>query len=426
MRVLITVLALFALFTVNFVNGQAPASTANPNASAAARAVHEWTSNAPGVIVGQFGSYGDQTSIASANQQIADIFRRTGQRPALTGFDYHRPDKTLEQSIADANQYLTDRWNEGYLVTLSWHAWNPCNAVAKSRLEYPTPAQDGRRVLPGGDCRNAWVNALDTVAAGLQVLEDRGVVVFWRPFHEMNGAWFWWHQQPQDVFVSMWRDMFDYFTRVKGLDNLLWVYSPNTAWDRWAQRADFYYPGDAYVDWVSLDEYMEEGETELELNAFNSYNQLAAINKPFGLFEFGAIPASGAAWNTKTYCWSRLIDDLTRKYPEIRLFQAWEYVWQIGRNPYTCQRELMEHPQSITLSDLPNFRSGGVVTVPTVPPTISPTPTIWLPSPTPLATNTPRPTASPQPTATPPPACWVSVYREVTGQAAVLVERRPC
>jgi len=46
------------------------------------------------------------------------------------------------------------------------------------------------------------------------------VVVLWRPFHEMNGDWFWWGGKDPDVFIQIWRHMFDYFTKTKDLDNL--------------------------------------------------------------------------------------------------------------------------------------------------------------------------------------------------------------
>jgi mannan endo-1,4-beta-mannosidase len=36
---------------------------------------------------------------------------------------------------------------------------------------------------------------LDIVAEGLNELQQANVTVLNRPFHEMNGAWFWWGNQ---------------------------------------------------------------------------------------------------------------------------------------------------------------------------------------------------------------------------------------
>lgn len=91
------------------------------------------------------------------------------------------------------------------------------------------------------------VRELDDIAAGLQQLRDAGVVVLWRPFHEMNGGWFWWGAKKPDVFMQLWRQMFDYFTVQKKLNNLLWVYAANTG-----GRTTAFYPGDGYVDLVGV------------------------------------------------------------------------------------------------------------------------------------------------------------------------------
>jgi mannan endo-1,4-beta-mannosidase len=47
--------------------------------------------------------------------------------------------------------------------------------------------------------------------------------------------------------------MFYYLTNTKQLHNLLWVYSP----DQSRSEPSKYYPGDAYVDIVSLDVYTD-------------------------------------------------------------------------------------------------------------------------------------------------------------------------
>jgi mannan endo-1,4-beta-mannosidase len=47
--------------------------------------------------------------------------------------------------------------------------------------------------------------------------------------------------------------MFYYLTNTKQLHNLLWVYSP----DQSRSEPSKYYPGDSYVDIVSLDVYID-------------------------------------------------------------------------------------------------------------------------------------------------------------------------
>jgi len=80
---------------------------------------------------------------------------------------------------------------------------------------------------PDTDTHQRWMQELDLTAEGLKELKDAGVVVLWRPFHEMNGGWFWWGAKEPEQFIALWRHMFDYFSKTKSLDNLLWVYGPN-------------------------------------------------------------------------------------------------------------------------------------------------------------------------------------------------------
>lgn len=309
------------------------------------------------VMVGQFGMFGSGSTAEIAEEQLDSIFQLSGQYPAITGADFTRPDKSFQDAIDETVTWLNQKWHEGYLVTASWHTPNPCGG------SYKWPEEGARfnlaRVLPGGNCRSAYVAMLDQIAAALLTLQNNGVVVLWRPFHEMNGPWFWWGAQPQDQFIQLWRDEYDYFAQ-KGLTNLLWIYSPNIPWDQWAIRADYFYPGDNYVDVVALDKYMKISETAPQLGwgsteAQDGYQQLAQFNKPMMLAEFGPVPASGDGANSKSFNWGTLPEDLHTRYPRIVAFIAWEYVWQIGRSPYQGQQEMMMNALSVTRADLPAF-----------------------------------------------------------------------
>ena len=306
------------------------------------------------ILSGQYGFYGEQTSPASGQEQLQKIFNIAGRWPALTGADFKRPDKTLDQSINDAVTWLTQKWNEGMLVNISWHSDNPSGGDKMN--EWPKPPYDMKRILPGGDSHNAWVQMLDKAAAGLKKMEDAGVVVIWRPFHEMNGAWFWWHQNPVDVFVSAWKYMHDYFTKTKKLTNLIWAYSPNEQWDQWAASVAKYYPGSEYVDIVGIDYYRSKGAPIDQINDRGEYDWLRSTGKPVMLLEFGPIPASGDGWNTEKFNWkTQFLDVLVSKYPEIVGFQAWEWVFQMAGSNYTGVKEVLIDDRVISRDELPKW-----------------------------------------------------------------------
>lgn len=66
-------------------------------------------------------------------------------------------------------------------------------------------------------------------------------------------------------------------TDTRGLDNLIWVYSPDANRDF---KTDFY-PGSSYVDIVGLDAYFSDDFT------IQGYDELTALNKPFAFTEIG-------------------------------------------------------------------------------------------------------------------------------------------
>ncbi|MER7682189.1 glycosyl hydrolase [Streptomyces sp. NPDC096934] len=70
---------------------------------------------------------------------------------------------------------------------------------------------------------------------------------------EMNGPWNSWgprHTRPAD-FVAAWKRLHDIFT-ARGVDNVIWVWSPHVTDSGTTAELRPYYPGDGYVDWVGL------------------------------------------------------------------------------------------------------------------------------------------------------------------------------
>ena len=73
--------------------------------------------------------------------------------------------------------------------------------------------------------------------------------MLWRPFHESDGTWFWWGAKGPVVAKELYLLMYDYYTNRHALNNLLWV---------WNCRLPEGYPGDDFVDVVSVDIYLPD------------------------------------------------------------------------------------------------------------------------------------------------------------------------
>jgi mannan endo-1,4-beta-mannosidase len=185
------------------------------------------------------------------------IQRQTGQTPAILGCDYacgwnykDQPEYIIDWSC---NPSLKEHWYNGGLVTVNMHMMNPVSHNGghyKERLHL----NFDDLTKPWTDTGRRYRSFLDRIAEALHDLQGAGVTVLFRPFHEMNGDWFWWCNQDAWTFKAVWIDMFNYLTNQKGLHNLLWVYSP----DQSRANPTQYYPGDAYVDIVALDAYVDE------------------------------------------------------------------------------------------------------------------------------------------------------------------------
>ncbi|MBC7888438.1 MAG: hypothetical protein H7Z13_11160 [Ferruginibacter sp.] len=245
------------------------------------------------VIVGQQCS---ETADMALNyrKSFQSLFDSTGKYPALLGLEYgYFPGIDL---IA-TNQYAINHWNKGGLVTISWHAdcpWTDGYNVRWNSAKNKTVI-DVNKLLKNAPASKEKANyrtELSKIAAALKQLKDKGVIVLWRPFHEVNGTWFWWGVNDQSVpsnqkdYQALWQDMYRAFTIDYALNNLIWIYSPFTPLGN--APLGSMYPGDNFVDMVAVDSYPITPE-------FNDYDSLRKFKKLVINGEVG--PAKAAFGN---------------------------------------------------------------------------------------------------------------------------------
>jgi mannan endo-1,4-beta-mannosidase len=120
-------------------------------------------------------------------------------------------------------------------------------------------------------------------------LENAGIAVLFRPFHEMNGDFFWWSYQ--DRFKELWIYEWNYLTNTKKCNNLLFVFGVNYYGNAAAtskQSPSYYYPGHAYVDVLGCDFYLEYGHSYDK----RIHDELRTLGggKPIAIAENGQMP----------------------------------------------------------------------------------------------------------------------------------------
>lgn len=246
------------------------------------------------VMIGQQCGDGNNIENWAYAAFVLQLKKETGKFPAIIGADYgwkYQTDPLL------VNETLKKFAANGGLVEITWHAMNPWtrgnprdNLVNFDMMELTTPSGAADSTV-----YDAWMAELDKIASGLQELKDEGIIVLWRPLHEMNGGWFWWGKKSKTGFINVWQHMHNYFTNEKDLDNLIWVYSvtpdngdPESHFYDQTDDVMYYYPGGEYVDIVGEDIYNPDSSP-------GSYEKLIAeTGKPFALTEYGPNDSNGS------------------------------------------------------------------------------------------------------------------------------------
>jgi len=248
----------------------------------------------------------------------------------------------------------------GALVTLCWHAVPP---TAEEPVTFrPLPDADPHQLAsvqgdltdeqfrdvltPGTALYKQWCKQVDAVAVYLKQLEEARVPVLWRPYHEMNGGWFWWGgRKGESSTARLYRQVFDRLVGHHGLKNLIWVWSVDRVPADRPERAhaDFY-PGNDYLDVVALDVY----GNDFAQAYYDSLEELAR-GKPMVLGEVGNPPALEVYEQQPKWAfyvtWAGMVRNTSlRQYHEImaspRMLNLEDEAYAGVYNPYRAELDL--------------------------------------------------------------------------------------
>jgi len=267
-----------------------------------------------------------------------DDFEQTGKQAAVWGRDI----RWLSKKPGEVAQHAK---RHGYILTLHWHwDFNGDSAWQSKRKKKVDMAQ---LVTPGTPEHAQVMKELARAADTLQVFEDADVPVLWRPLHEIDGGWFWWTDKKTPANTAkLWRMMFDYFTRQRKLDNLIWVYSAGVGKTKTLEYRRGFYPGAKYVDISGIDIYGVDFRKDVE-KYWAYYNVMAKVSpgKMLALGECDAVPDP----------------DKTRagKLPKWLYALPW-WGTPSRRRPPDWALMTMRHDFVVTLDEMPALGSGPI------------------------------------------------------------------
>jgi mannan endo-1,4-beta-mannosidase len=284
------------------LGAQAP-SPVNPHASLEARALLNYLYSISGHYI-LTGQHNYPNTIANWTDRAYDF---TGKYPAVYGQDFGFQGGTDKDSTLARPALVEEamrQYRNGAIVTFTWHAVRPTEdepVTFRDSVQGHLSDFEWRELLtPGTNLHKRWCAQVDVIAGYLKQLRDARVPVLWRPYHEVNGNWFWWGgRKGKDGSAALYRQLFDRFVNRHHLDNLVWVWNANAPGSGGSGPGPYpdYFPGLEYADALSVDIYGEFKQS--------FYDDLLALagSKPVALGEVGGIPSPATLKDQPKYTW---------------------------------------------------------------------------------------------------------------------------
>ncbi|MBJ2173547.1 beta-mannosidase [Aureibaculum sp. A20] len=276
----------------------------------------------------------------------SDVNEVVGDFPAVYGFDLGRielaSDRNLDSvSFVTMKKLMIDAHKKGGIITISWHADNP-TTDGDSWDKTPAVAD----IIKGGKHRakyELWVKRMATFIKSLKY-NNQPIPMVFRPFHEMNGAWFWWGDPncTATEYKQLWQETVQLLRDTHNVHNLLYAYSPN----KLNPSDDYlkYYPGDDYVDILGIDIYDFNNAKDYTASVVNDLNLVRSIakekNKLYAFTETGLETIPTKNWYSEVL------------YPSLENSGiAWVLFWRNGR----LDHHYMPYKGHSSESDFKNF-----------------------------------------------------------------------
>jgi mannan endo-1,4-beta-mannosidase len=240
----------------------------------------------------------------------SDTKRTAGDYPSLFGWEMgglelghpHNLDSVPFDRMRNFAIWVHEN---GGVNTFSWH---PYSALDSSKNSWVVDTTVVRHILPGGSHHDVFKGYLDRVAAffnSLQTTDGKKVPFIFRPWHEMDGGWFWWGSKTTapDELQQLFRFTIEYLRKDKGLTDMLVAYSPDRNFNSEEEYLTWY-PGDDMVDITGMDNYYdlrsEEGLQDAIRKLEIVVNYAGKSGKVAALTETGSDGIKDTTWYTET------------------------------------------------------------------------------------------------------------------------------
>lgn len=274
------------------------------------------------------------------------VYKELSKYPAINGMEIGVFEPTFTQyQIKQYRQGLVAAaqkvHNSGGIVTIMMHHSYPGAERSWPNVQRKTTQEEFNEIItPGTEMYNKWMADIDEVAVYLKQIQDLDIPVLWRPYHEMNGQWFWWGVK--ENYTQLWDNLYDRLTNYHGINNLLWVWNcnaPNGYTDPATKVKVFEYDNPGIwvtpnrADIFAIDVYNNDFQQKYHDNL-----QSISGGKPIALGEVGRMPSR----------------QVLSTQPEWSWFMVWPNYW--NDTPENERLNIYSDPKVITRDEvqLPN------------------------------------------------------------------------
>jgi mannan endo-1,4-beta-mannosidase len=224
----------------------------------------------------------------------SDVYRVIADYPAIFGWDLGHLELGSAYNLdsvafADMMTFAKTVHQQGGINQYSWHCNNPLTGGSTWDTSNKGTVKS---ILPGGEKHEVYTDWLDKIAEFLLNLRDEdgnAIPVLFRPFHELEGDWFWWGKPycSSDEFKELFRFTIDYLIKTKGVHNILIVYSNADTFTDCHSFLDRY-PGDDYIDIIGFDVYQSPKKSNADFSDMVKH-KLSILNE--AAVKTGKLPA---------------------------------------------------------------------------------------------------------------------------------------
>lgn len=281
----------------------------------------------------------------------SDIFDVCGSYPAVYGWELGKIELGQRQSLDGVDFKRIKFWiraayQRGGINTISWHSTNPFSGGSAWDK---TPAVAS--ILPGGvhhDKFKAWLDRLASFLKSLRSQQGHSIPIIFRPYHEHLGNWFWWGRGncTAQQYNQLWQFTIDYLIKQKNVHNLLFAISPSP----FKNEAEYleWYPGDAYVDLLGVDDYNNYYSGNYPNDGFRMLRTIVAMAEERN--KIAALTEAGFSLNDPT-CWTKFLNGL--KSDTVARQICYVHVW---RNANT-EHFFAPYPGQVSAPDFVKFHA---------------------------------------------------------------------